>query len=210
MPQRPGRPSPQQLKQVQQHVRQAMLDAALASVAQTDDGTPMTVSRAVEPRGPARLAQAHLHGPAREQAEALYAGCLRHYREAIRPEDDDDDAGAAVTHFVAANLFALGSERASPQTLQRLQHQLLPLARTSSNWIAASTAERQVFFEQVALLSVLIGGMAEHASAHGPAAQAKVRDAARQYLQQFLGLNPDTLSLDANGLTLREPARRVA
>ena len=208
---RPPRPSAQQLKLVQQHVRQTMLDAALASVAQSDDGTPMTVARAAEPRGPSRLAQAHLQGAARSEAEALYAGCLRHYRTAVRPHDEaDDDAGAAVAHFVAANLFALGAELATPTVLERLQRQLLPVARASSNWTSASTGERQVFFEQVALLSVLIGGMAQHANAHGAVAQAKVRDAARQYLQNFLGLNPDTLALNAHGLTLREPARRAA
>jgi len=207
---RPPRPSAQQLKLVQQHVRQTLLDAALASVARSDDGTPMTVARAAEPRGPSRLAQAHLEGPARAEAEALYAGCLRHYRSAIRPHDEADDAGAAVAHFVAANLFAIGAEPATPTMLERLQRQLLPVARAASNWMSTSTVERQMFFEQVALLSVLIGGMAQHANAHGAAAQAKVRDAARQYLQKFLGLNPDTLALNAQGLTLREPARRAA
>jgi hypothetical protein len=212
---RPPGPSPQQVKQLQQHVRQAMLGAALDRAAHDDDGSPMTVTRAAEPLGPTRLAGVHPPGAARDEARALYAGCLRHYRETVGAQDLDsgvadaaiDDAGAAVAHFVAANLFALGSPRATPEMLVHLQRQLLPAARLSSNWVSASTTERQMFFEQVALLAVLIDGMAQHAASQDAAAQTKVRDAARLYLRQFLGLNPDALTLDAQGLALREPAR---
>jgi hypothetical protein len=204
----PG-PSPQQLKQLEQGMRSALLGAALQRAAQDDDGSPMTVTRAAEPLGPARLASVHPPGSARDEAQTLYTGCLRHYRDTLAPQDRDsdiDDAGVAVAHFVAANLFALGSPRATPAMLEHLQRQLLPAARTSSNWSAVSTAERQMFFEQVALLAVLIDGMAQHALVQGAAAQAKVRDAARLYLRQFLGLNPDALTLDAQGLALRAPA----
>jgi len=212
---RTTRPTSQQLKQLTQQVLNAVLGTALQAAARADDGSPMTVVRAAEASGPARLAQVHPAGMARTEAEALYAGCLRHYREAVRPQDlagGLDDAAAAVAHFVAANLFALGSARATPALLARLEQQLLPLARLSANWVTSSTAERQAFFEQVALLSVLIDGMAQHASAHGPAAEAKVRHAARLYLRQFLGLDPDELTLDANGLAMRAsaPARRAA
>lgn len=208
-----NRPSPQQLNQLAQHVRQAAFQAALRSVAETDEGAPMTVARAAEPCGPARLAQMHAAGPARVEAEALYRGCLRHYRDSLRPQDlqaDSDDAGAAVAHFVAACVFALDGTRATPEMLATLQRQLLPLARSSANWPTASVAERQMFFEQVALLAVLIDGMAQHAS--NGAAVSQVRDAARVYLRQFLGLEPDTLALDANGLKLRAeaPARKAA
>jgi hypothetical protein len=115
-----------------------------------------------------------------------------------------------MAHFVAANLFALGHERVTSDRIGGLQRQLLPVARLSSNWVSASTAQRQVFFEQVALLSVLMDGLAQHAAACGAAAQAKVRAAARQYLQSFLGLDPDTLTLDAEGLALRAPVRQAA
>lgn len=210
-----NRPSPQQMKQLAQHVRQAAFQAALRSVAESDEGSPMTVARAAEPRGPARLAQMHAAGTARAEAEALYHGCLRHYRDTVRAQDlpaDSDDAGAAVAHFVAACIHALDGTRATPEMLAFLQRQLLPLARSSANWATASVAERQVFFEQVALLAVLIDGMAQHAGANGAAAVAKVRGAARVYLRQFLGLDPDTLALDASGLTLRPeaPARKAA
>jgi hypothetical protein len=207
---RPPGPSPQELKQLQQHVRQAMLGAALERAARDDDGSPMTVIRAAEPVGPARLAGVHPPGAARDEAQALYDGCLHHYRETLRAQDlagGVDDAGVAVAHFVAANLFALGSPRATPEMLAHLQQQLLPAARSSANWPSATIAERQAFFEQIALLAVLIDGMAQHAASHGTAAQAKVRDAARLYLRQFLGLNPDALTLDAQGLALREPAK---
>ncbi len=210
----PG-PSPQQLKHLEQSMRQALLGAALDRATQDDDGSPMTVARAAEPLGPARLARVHPAGSARDEAEALYAGCLRHYRDSLRPQDQDsglDDAGPAVAHFVAANLFALGSPRATPEMLVHLQRQLLPAARSSANWTSAATAERQAFFEQVALLAVLIDGMAQHAAAQGAAAQEKVRNAARLYLRQFLGLNPDALTLDPQGLALRAPVgtRRAA
>ena len=135
----PG-PSPQQLKQLEQGLRSALLGATLQRAAQDDDGSPMTVARAAEPLGPARLASVHPPGSARDEAQALYAGCLRHYRDTLAPQDDVngyDDAGVAMAHFVAANLFALGSPRATPAMLEHLQRQLLPAARTSSNWSAA-------------------------------------------------------------------------
>jgi hypothetical protein len=210
-----NRPSPHHLQQLAHHVRQAAFQAALRSVAAADEGSPMTVARAAEPRGPARLAQMHAAGAARVEAEALYQGCLRHYRDAVQAQDlpcDSDDAGAAVAHFVAACVHALDGTRATPEMLTTLQRQLLPLARSGANWATASVAERQMFFEQVALLAVLIDGLAQHAGAKGAAAMAQVRGAARVYLRQFLGLDPDTLALDANGLTLRPeaPARKVA
>jgi hypothetical protein len=189
------------------HVRQALFDAALGAITPGDQ-LALTVPRARAPLAPARLARSHPGGPGgRAQAQLLYVRCLRHYREAVRPQDDShDNVGAAVARFVAANLLALHGVRASAETLLRLEHQLSGVARASSAWARAPLSERQRYFETMALLAVMVGELAAQALAEGAAAIAHVQRAARGYLQQLLGLNPHELTLTEHGLALRDTA----
>ena len=55
----------------------------------------------------------------------------------------------------------------------------------------------------MATLSVLIAESAAQATVQGPAARANVQRAARGYVQRLLGLDPDQITLDADGLALR-------
>jgi hypothetical protein len=87
--------------------------------------------------------------------------------------------------------------------LRALERQLHGIARTSSGWKSAPVEERQAYFEQMALLAVLIAESAAQASSQGAAAVAKVQQAARGYLRQLLGLNPDHLTLGPEGLAVR-------
>jgi len=70
-------------------------------------------------------------------------------------------------------------------------------------WSRVPLGERQACFEQLALLAVLVDESTRQAHEQGPAAVENVRRAARGYLQQLLGLDPDRLGLDAGGLSLR-------
>jgi hypothetical protein len=213
-PKRPGRPPAQAkqaalVKEMSRAIRRALFDALIGSdsVAANDQAV-LTVGRASEPIAPARLAAAHPGGAAaRADAHQLYERCLKHYRENVRAHEaglDVDDVGAAVACFVAANIQALHGITATPETLLRLERQLGGVALRSSAWATASARERQCYFEQMAILAVLIGETSAQAVHQGPAAIANVRSAARAYLQQLLGLQADSLTLGPEGLSVLE------
>ena len=141
------------------------------------------------------------------QARALYERCLAHYRSQVRAEDEAlgvDDVGAAAANFVAANMIALHGLDVSPLAVLRLERQLSGAVRHTAAWDSAAARERQAYFEQLAVLAVLISETNKQAALQGPAASANVKRAARGYLMQLLGLNPDELTLGPEGLTLRE------
>jgi hypothetical protein len=202
-------PSSALVEDLSRRLREATFEAVLGSAAVADDSAALTVPIAAEALGPARLAQTHPAGAARDDALALYQRCLRHYRTAVRPQDAAggfDDAGAAAAHFVGANLLALTGEPPSPAGLLQLERQLRGVMQSSLAWGELPAADRQAYIEELALLAVLVGEAAVQAPAQGPAAVANVQRAARAYLQRLLGLNPDALTLGPKGLTLRDPA----
>jgi len=188
-------------------VRQVLFDAVV-HIGGGDDGTDepaLTVERAHEPVAPARLAAAHPN-PARAEARALYERCLAHYRQVLRAEQADagvDDVGAAVAHFVAANMQALHGMAVTAPMLLRLERQLSGVARLSSAWTTASARDRQLYFEKMAILAVLVGESSAQAVLQGPAAVSNVRRAARGYLRELLGLDPQQLTLGTDGLRMR-------
>jgi hypothetical protein len=188
-----------------QLVRQSLLDAAAAQAA-GEHSAPFTVPAARVPRAPALLAGA-LPGSAaaREERRALYVRCLSHYRRAVGAPSgprQGEDLGAAAAHFVNANLRALQGVEATPVQFQALQRQLAILLR--SQLTEQSERDRQVQFEKLALLAVLMTETWTLALRQGPAALAHVRQAARGYLQELLGLDPDALVLGDGGLALRD------
>jgi hypothetical protein len=188
-------------------VRRALFDAIVQLGSdEALDCAALTVERAHLPIAPARLAAAHPGGPqARREARVLYERCLTHYRDVVRVTQADgglDDVGAAVACFVAANIQALHGVSVTPAMLLRLERQLGGVVTVSSAWSTATARERQLYFEQMAILAVLIRETSAHAVLQGPAAVENVRRAARGYLWQLLGLNPDQLTLDAGGLSL--------
>jgi len=172
-------------------------------------GPALTLPRARHAVAPALLAAAHPGGAiARETMRALYERCLADYRAALRPDDaaatHDDDVGAAAASFVAANLQALHGAAALPASArERLQAQLTSLIASSRAWAQAAPDERQLCFEKLAILGVLIGESAEQAKALGPIAVENVRRAAQGYLLDFLGVDADALLIGRDGLTVR-------
>lgn len=191
-------------------MRQAVLDA-IVHLGDDLSAEPaaLTVPRGREPVAPARLARAHPAGAAREEALRLYARCLDHYRSVVRAQDQErevDDVGVAVAAFVAANLSTLQGTRVTPHMLSCLQRQLGGVARLSADWDSAPLHERQAFFEQMAVLAVLVAESSAQAASQGAAALANVRRAARGYLQQLLGIDPGLLVLGADGLVAYAPA----
>lgn len=190
-------------------VRRALLDALVQLGGDASGDCPaLTVEPAQVPLAPERLAAAHPGGPQQQrEARALYERCLVHYREVVRATQADgglDDVGAAVACFVAANIQALQGVSVTPAMLLRLERQLGGVAQLSSAWSTATARERQLYFEQMAILAVLIRETSAHAALQGPVAVDNVRRAARGYLRELLGLDPEQLTLDAGGLSLRD------
>ncbi|NRF67252.1 hypothetical protein HLB44_09680 [Aquincola sp. S2] len=202
-----NRPTPPDLTQ---RLREAIATSLRALHAVGVSEAPLTVPRAASPLAPGQLAATH-PGPARERLElaALYQRCLRHYRSVVRSGDTaaaDDDVGAALAHFVAANLHALHGTESPPEALPALSHQLVAIVRGSPAWQRAPLRERQAYAEQLAILSVLMTDLAARARRDGAAAMAHVKQGAANYLRQLLGLDPHALTLDVSGLTLRDTA----
>lgn len=216
------RPPALRVSQLQAAVARGVSRLALAALQQglrcagqqTSPRAPLIVERAASPVAPERIARLQpVDCTARDEARALYERCLHRYRTVQRPHDTVDDAGAAVACFVAASLQALHGVAPTSGMLVHLEQQLDGVARLNCGWQTASLAERQFFFERIAILAVLVADSWRQARSQGPAALANVRRAARSYLQELLGIDPDRLMLDAAGLSLRPPrgaARRAA
>ena len=196
------------VKDMSQRLQAALAEALMRrAVPASGDHTAWVVERATTPIAPARLAAAHPGGAEAEaQSRTLYERCLMHYRESVRAHEATlatDDVGAALAYFVAANLHALQGVASTPQMLAQLERQLSGMALHSAAWNAATASERQAYFEELAILAVLISESGAQAPRQGAAAVANVQRAARGYLQQLLGLDPDRLCLDDGGLSLR-------
>lgn len=199
-----------------QQVARMLLETLLRQADRPQDLVGLVVERAQTPIAPALLADVQpVDAGTRDGLVALYETCLQTYRESLRPQDAPlglDDAGAALAFFVAANLHALHDVDVTPELLHRLERQLVVLARMTSSWDSVSIAQRQTYFEKMAILGTLVAGMAERAKERGEAELDHVRGVARAHLRQLLALDPDLVTLDATGLALRRaPAEtRVA
>lgn len=191
-------------------VRQAVLEAIVRIGGEDGGDRPaLTIERSAQPLAPAMLALVHPAGAPRDEARALYERYLSYYRGTVRPQDEPlgrDDVGAAVAAFVAANLCALHGGTVTAPMLLKLERQLGGIVRLSADWDHAPARDRQAYFEQMAIIAVLVSDCSAQAVHQGAAAVAHVRRAARDYLQNLLGLDPDHLSVGPDGLTARQPA----
>jgi hypothetical protein len=192
---------------VTQAVRRAVFDAVLHSAnAGWADDEPLAVPPAPQPSAPAVLAAAH-DERVRPSLLTLYEGCLAHYRRVVGDDPGEpDDAACAVAHFVAANMQALHRVTVTPAMLLALHRQLAGVARLASRWDQATLPERQLFFEKMALLAVLVDQTWTRAQTLGPAAIANVQRAARNYLRELFGFDPDRLTLSDDGLGIAPAA----
>ncbi|HSW27140.1 MAG TPA: DUF6683 family protein [Burkholderiaceae bacterium] len=200
----------QQIEDAARLLRNVLTNALLqAGLGGGSDQPALRVARATVATAPAQMAAelAADDAATREQITASYEHCLVSYRalEPTRGEPDVDDVGLAMAFFVAINLRVLHGVDADADMLRSLEQQLRGVTRTRSNWDAASIEERQSFFERTAIASVVMSASAAGAAARGPEGVANVQRAARQYLEQMLGMNPDCMTLGPSGLTAREP-----
>ena len=168
--------------------------------APADPGPPVRQPAAAQPSAPALLARSQPSPKARQDAQALYQRCLKHFRQRVQRDASDDDAGLAMAYFVLANLAALQGLRPDEDDLARVELQLRP--RIAAGWLQAPLRDRQSAFEQFAAIGVLVAESNFEARSQGVAAQANVQRAARGYLHQLLGVEPGRLRLGEHGLLL--------
>ncbi len=184
---------------------QAMAEPGLDDA--RDDMPALTIQRASRPLAPAMLAASHPgDAGARAEMRAMYERCLAYYRQKADAEPGNpgvDDLGAAAACFVAANLAALREVDWTMPALLKLERQLARLLRSSTGWALLPARERQVLFEKLAILAVLVRETSVHAASQGPEAVDNVRRAARGYLVELLGLDPDHIQVGTDGLRVQ-------
>lgn len=136
-------------------------------------------------------------GAARQQAQALYEQCLKHYREnlaaATVPDARHDDLGAAMACYLAATLQALRGHVASPQRWLALRHWVLAWAGPQPGDDEVPLAQRREALERLATLAAALGEWSAQAPRQGATGVRAVQVMARQWLQRELGVNADAL-----------------
>lgn len=157
------------------------------------EGSPSPALQAL-----ARLQAADPAGRAR--AGSLMSRCLRHYREQIRPDDEEDDAGVALACFLAACVQAQEGEAVTLPRWRALLHWIEAWADEGLDWSAAPRSERADFFERMASLAVAIGEWSVVASRQGPAAVRSAQLLARSSLEGQLGLDLRALTAAVRGM----------
>ena len=167
-----------------------------------EPGPPLRQPAAERPSAPALLAQSQASPRARQDAQALYLRCLRHFREQVQGGAAVDDAGLAAGYFVLTSVAASRDLEPTAEDLQRVELQMRHRLGAGDLWQKAPLADRQSAFEQFALLGVLVSETSRAAREQGAAARANVQRAARGYLLQMLGPGADRLMLSPHGLVL--------
>jgi hypothetical protein len=187
-------------------LRHALGDILQQASLGTDDRPALAVASAARATAPTLLANSHPgDGKVRREARGLYERYLQHYRHQVQatlmPGRRDDDLGMAAAYFTMANLATLQNlDHLDQAVLAAVERQMRHLIGSTPSWHASSLADRQCLFEQLAVLGVLINDARLLARRQGAAALAHVQGAARTYLIQLLGLDPDQLTLTHAGL----------
>jgi hypothetical protein len=146
------------------------------------------------------LAREQARDPAgRAQAASLMARCLRHYREQIRPDDDEDDAGVALACFLAACMQAQEGLAVTPERWRAVHDWVQAWAGDDGAaggpaWGTTPPAQQADFFERMACMAVAIGEWTVVASRQGEAAMRSARMFAASSLRAQLGLELPGLS----------------
>ena len=179
--------------------------SALGRAGRSSSTPPLRVEPAATPIAPRQMAAVQsADAAAQEQLAASYEACLRTYREIARAQCAPPTSMTSAQRsafFVAINLrMQLHGVDVGASAMQPLERQLRSVTRLAANWDVATRAQRQCFFERIAILSILVSRSLADAASQEPAAMAHVRQSAREYLQHVLGLNPDLVTLGADGL----------
>lgn len=159
-------------------------------------------------RVPALLAEAYPEA-ARGQAERTFAQLLSGYRQIERQFSiPRHDVAGAVAALLAGSWMAYRNADFPDQHFAPLVRQMRGVIARNPDFTAADAQRKQEMYEQLAILGMLTATtqMALKENSGTPDAQrmqAKLREAGKGYLEQFLQTDADRVQLTAQGLELR-------
>ena len=164
----------------------------------------LAFDEADEPIAPRKLAASYPSN-LRGQTEQFFNQVLESYRklESMAGIPKHDLAGALAT-FVAGNYTAMTGRAVPDEHFGPLRRQMLETLASVDEFRRADDAEKQEMYEQLAILGTYMALVQQGLkSKPDPALAAKTRDAARNYLQQFMKVDPQRLEITSTGLVIR-------
>lgn len=197
--------NPRLAREVAKFIRQSLMTAMHEQLENSDEElSTLLVDRAASSIAPSLLSSIHPGGKkVQQEAKNLYKKCLYAYRRKIRGGEPVDDMGAALAFFIAVNYEALYCEPVPAESLFNIERQMKHMFNLSPAWSTSNARDKQELFEQLAILSVLVAEANSQAIRQGTAAIANVKNAARNYLQQLLGIDPKSLVVTPKGLSIQ-------
>ncbi|WP_157265924.1 DUF6683 family protein [Azohydromonas aeria] len=153
---------------------------------------------------PAKLA-AHAPAAARADTQRLYEEILQRYPALMRQLGvPAQDLAAALATFLAGSYVAYRGVDFPDSHFKPLVQQMRGVLDTQPALARAGAVQRRELYEQFAILGTYMA-LTTSALKQRPDAQqqARLRDAARNYLQQFMQLDPERLRLSDQGLSVQ-------
>lgn len=152
---------------------------------------------------PARLA-AQLPPSVRADAQTLYGQILDKYPQLARQLGvPANDVAGAVAMFIVGSYTAFRNVEVPGEHFQPLYRQVRQAIAGEAAFAGASAAQRRELFEQAAILGTFLVLVREGLKQrHDARVAASVKAAGKDYLQQFLKVDPERLQLTQQGLTM--------
>jgi hypothetical protein len=153
------------------------------------------------PLVPAKLAATYPENQ-RAVAASTYLQVLQGYRGIeSRLGIPRNDVGGAVAAFIAGSWMAYRDSDLPDRHFKALVSQMQQIVSSNPRFQAAAATERQEFFEQMAILGTTMALTREGLKGRpDPSVQARLRQTAGGYLNQFLGIDAERVVISANGL----------
>lgn len=163
-----------------------------------------TVLRMTAPTFPAKLALTYPPDQ-RLQAQQLFTDLLTGFG---RIEEQfglpQRDVAAAVAGFIAGSWMAYHNTSFPDQNFSPLVAQIREIISRDPQFASATSVDKQETYEQLAILGMF---MATNQMAlqqnPDPVLQANMQQAAKGYLEKFLGVDADRVQISSDGLVIR-------
>jgi len=175
-----------------------------AGAAERRSGPAIVAPSERGPIAPARLAAGY--PPAqRAKAERLFLETLEGYHDIERKFGlPRNDIAGAVATFVAGNYIAYHDQPFPDAHFRPLVEQMRDAVAGMPGLRNARDAEKQEFYEHLAILGTYMALTREGLQqSRDPALKAGMARAARNYLEQFLKVDPDRLRIGPQGLVVQ-------
>jgi hypothetical protein len=187
-----------------QSIQRRIAENAVTRPAQAEPGAPLLTTAQPASPVPARLASGY---PAAERARAAatFAKLLMSYAEIERRFGiPAGDLGGAAAAFIAGNWMALHATDFPDAHFAALVQQMREAVGSEPRFAQVDAREKREAYEQLAIIGMFMATTQMGLKSRPDAATAqRSRDAAREYLQQFLQGDIDRLVLTEAGLKLR-------